>query len=63
MQEDLSLADSKGETVVADRNGSGGDPLHCLFSRSGFLERLSDMALKPQPRQLHLISLENLYEA
>lgn len=51
LQRDLSLAGL-----------DGGSPLFYLFSRSGFTQRLSDLAAKQEPQQLHLVSLEDLYQ-
>lgn len=39
----------------------GGDPHHFLFARSGFSERLQQLAAHQEPKRLHLIGLEELY--
>jgi hypothetical protein len=62
LQKDLSLAGLRGVSDAADGDRTGDDPLCFLFSRSGFTERLSNLALKQRPQQLHLISLEDLYQ-
>ena len=55
LQKDLTLAG-------LDTGTDDSEPFSFLFSRSGFTERVTDIALRQNPQRLFLVTLEALYQ-